>query len=203
MKSASPNPQVGLIPTPAQGRRLRPYRAARTIRPQDSSIGVEGMEQLTFEDFHRQRVADALRYATAILGQNESEDACQEAWLRIWRAWGTADPARLDAWAFRIVRNCCIDRQRVQHYMVPIEEITLPPSPPPDEVVVGRVDARASLSLLARLSPSLREALWLREVMQLSYAEIAHLQEVAIGTVMSRLHAARRKVERLLGKEDR
>ena len=42
----------------------------------------------TFEDFHARRAGDALRYAAAIVGFREAEDACQEAWLRIWRAWG-------------------------------------------------------------------------------------------------------------------
>jgi DNA-directed RNA polymerase specialized sigma24 family protein len=46
----------------------------------------------------------------------------------------------------------------------------------------------------------LREVLWLREVMDLSYAEIAKVQHVPVGTVMSRLHAARRKAGRLLGR---
>jgi hypothetical protein len=38
---------------------------------------------------------------------------CQDTWLRVWRAWGTAEPERLDAWVFRIVRNTCVDRFRV------------------------------------------------------------------------------------------
>jgi DNA-directed RNA polymerase specialized sigma24 family protein len=37
----------------------------------------------TFEDFHARRAGDALRYAAAIVGPREAEDACQEAWLRI------------------------------------------------------------------------------------------------------------------------
>nr|MBA2750649.1 RNA polymerase subunit sigma [Actinomycetota bacterium] len=54
--------------------------------------------------------------------------------------------------------------------------------------------------LLQGLSAPLREVLWLREVMDLTYAEIAEVQGVPIGTVMSRLHAARKKAARLLGK---
>ena len=40
----------------------------------------------TFEDFHARRAGDALRYATAIVGPREAEDACQEAWLGDWWA---------------------------------------------------------------------------------------------------------------------
>ena len=46
-----------------------------------------------------------------------------------------------------------------------------------------------------------REILWLREVMEMSYAEIAEVQDVPIGTVMSRLHAARRKAAAVLRKD--
>ena len=40
----------------------------------------------SFEHFHRRFSADALRYARAIVGPDGAEDACQEAWLRAWRA---------------------------------------------------------------------------------------------------------------------
>ena len=44
---------------------------------------------------------------------------------------------------------------------------------------------------MAELSPPLREALLLREIQGLSYDEIATLQDVPLGTVRSRLSAAR------------
>src|ERR1043165_5413735 len=68
----------------------------------------------TFEDFHARRAGDALRYAAAIVGAREAEDACQEAGLRIWRSWAPSAPDRLDAWASRIVRTCALDRGRSQ-----------------------------------------------------------------------------------------
>ncbi|MFN2543382.1 MAG: RNA polymerase sigma factor [Actinomycetota bacterium] len=138
------------------------------------------------------------RYATAIVGMGEAEEACQEAWLRIWRAWGSADPARLEAWAFRIVRNCCLDQRRATKPVVSLEETSLPPVPAPDDAVASQVDAAGRLTLLIKLPLPQREALWLREVAMLSYAEIARVQDVPIGTVMSRLHKARRKAARIL-----
>ena len=153
----------------------------------------------SFEDFHARRAGDALRYATAIVGQREAEDACQEAWLRIWRSWGRTDPDRLDAWAFRIVRNCALDRGRSQsrsRSTEPLGEIDPPAPSGVEDVVMPRIEAEGALRLLGQLSVPLRETLWLREVGGLSYAEIADVQSVSMGTVMSRLHAARKRVAR-------
>jgi RNA polymerase sigma-70 factor (ECF subfamily) len=158
----------------------------------------------TFEEFHARRAGDALRYAAAIVGQREAEDACQEAWLRIWRSWGRSDPDRLDAWAFRIVRNCALDRGRSQsraRTTEPLGEIDPPATSEVEDVVMPRIEAEGALRLLSQLSVPLRETLWLREVGGLSYAEIAEVQTVSIGTVMSRLHAARKRMAKHLAQQ--
>ncbi|MDQ3569928.1 MAG: sigma-70 family RNA polymerase sigma factor [Actinomycetota bacterium] len=155
----------------------------------------------SFEDFHRQRQRHALHYARAILGSDSAEDVCQEAWLRAWRAWGTAAPESLDGWLLTIVRNCCIDRIRSSRQAtVVVRESDLDPVPPPEDAVVSALELASAWVLLQELTPPLREVLWLREVMDLTYAEIAEVQDVPIGTVMSRLHSARKKAVRLLGK---
>lgn len=158
----------------------------------------------TFEAFFRRRGRDLHRYATAILGLPDADDACQEAWLRIWSAWRTADPERREAWAHRIVRNCCIDRQRARRPHQRLDELARQPaSPPADEGLEARDAAGTALRYLSQLSTPLRETLWLREVSGLSYAEIAAVQDVPVGTVMSRLHSGRRKVSRMLREDGR
>lgn len=153
-----------------------------------------------FEEFHRQKATHALHYARAILGSDSAEDVCQEAWLRAWRAWGTVDPGKRDAWILAIVRNCCYDRMRANRPVVVLEEADLAPVPGVDDTVVAALELAAAWVLLQRLSAPLREALWLREIMDLSYADIAEIQRVPVGTVMSRLHTARKKAGRLLRK---
>jgi RNA polymerase sigma-70 factor (ECF subfamily) len=156
---------------------------------------------VAFEDLYRRRGEDALRYATAILGVDDARDATQDAWLRVWRAGGSADPDHLDAWAFRIVRNACIDRRRARRPTDQLDESALPTVLSADDVVPSQIDAANAIPLLAKLPVPFREILWLREVMEMSYAEIAEVQEVPIGTVMSRLHAARRKAAAVLRKD--
>ena len=159
--------------------------------------------ETSFEDFHRRRASHALHYARAILGSESAEDVCQEAWFRAWRAWGSADPARLDGWLLAIVRNCCYDRLRVSRPVAVLEERHMAVTPAAEDTVVAALELASAWALLQQLPPALREVLWLREVMDLSYAAIAEVQGVPVGTVMSRLHTARRRAARLLRRRDR
>jgi RNA polymerase sigma-70 factor (ECF subfamily) len=117
-------------------------------------------------------------------------------------------------WLYRLVTNQCIDmRRRGQGARRvewsegdPLEEAALPLAPeaeaalPPlpeqalERKELGEHIARA----IGALPEAARETLLLREVDGLSYAEIAEVQGIPRGTVMSRLHYARRKVQQEL-----
>jgi RNA polymerase sigma-70 factor (ECF subfamily) len=151
----------------------------------------------SFEHFHRRFAGDALRYARAIVGPDTAEDACQEAWLRAWRAWGSADPSKAELWLRTIIRNCCFDAQRRgrAHEVAPY--LLTDRGTAPDDAALASLELATLWAGLERLSPALRETLWMREVLALPYAEIARRQEIPVGTVMSRLHAARVQARRL------
>ncbi|MHB8439246.1 MAG: RNA polymerase sigma factor [Acidimicrobiales bacterium] len=155
-------------------------------------------EQVGFEDFYRSRAAALRRYAASVAGPAHADDACQDAWLRMWRAWGTADAHRLDAWARQVVRNCCIDRRQSRPEESIAQLDVLDAGPEPVDLVVRQAEMTALGEYVRRLPAHLREVLWAREVMNLSYAEIASTLDIPIGTVMSRLHSARRKLARKL-----
>jgi len=151
----------------------------------------------SFEHFHSRFSGDALRYARAIVGPDGAEDACQEAWLRAWRAWGSADPTKVELWLRTIIRNCCFDAQRRSRAQDIAPDLPVDVGTAPDDAALATLELATLWAGLERLSPALRETLWLREVLALPYAEIARRQHIPVGTVMSRLHAARGQARRL------
>ena len=158
-----------------------------------------------FESFVASCRRPALRYATRVLRQeHDAEEALQEALMRAWSAWDSLeDPHAREAWFFRVLRNCCIDSaRRAVNREVPTAEVDAPGFEPlPEEaVLVAEALGRARV-VLEYLPPEQRRTLLLREVGNLSYAEIARVTGAKRGTVMSRLFTARRRLADLLGEE--
>jgi RNA polymerase sigma-70 factor (ECF subfamily) len=164
-------------------------------------IGSSADEVDVFDAFHARLDESARRYAAVILGARHREevaDVLQDAWARAWRSWASADPDRREQWFFRIVRNAAIDRHRARRGVVLLDLAE-------HDVAVGggfddAMEWKRALALLDGLPPRLRETLWLRAGQDLSYREIANVLDVPIGTVMSRLSAARRRLSRQLGR---
>lgn len=137
--------------------------------------------------------------------QHDAQDVVQEAYLRAWRHYGQfhGDDAR--PWLLTIVRNCCYtwgrtghrDRDTVEY--VDEQHGSDERGVATDAAAVSNSD-RAELHLaLERLQPEYREAIVLREIEGLSYKEIAKVTGTPIGTVMSRLARARRRLQEALG----
>ena len=153
-----------------------------------------------FAAFYASVGRSAARYARAVLGRaqaGELEDVLQDAWAKAWRSWPSSDPTRREAWLFRIVRNCCLDHHRRQRPNAE-RDLSEIPGPEFEGPLIDRLEAGAAVELLDALRPPLREALYLRAVEERSYDEIASILDIPIGTVMSRLHAARKKLAKEL-----
>jgi RNA polymerase sigma-70 factor, ECF subfamily len=140
---------------------------------------------------------------------DDAEDAVQEAFLKVWRNFDRFEGrASFTTWVHRIVVNASLDLRRRQHHRtesqpdgtreelgeVPAGVVELVTEQTP-ETMLGRAEAGALVgSALATLSPQHRQALTLREFEERSYEEIAEVSRCPVGTVMSRLHHARRKL---------
>jgi RNA polymerase sigma-70 factor (ECF subfamily) len=134
----------------------------------------------------------SLCYAST-LAAAEAEDLSQEIFLSVWcNLDHFRGESAFSTWLFALARNACIDRARRSR------------SRPQLALADGLTDSRAAtgdspeaetldaIFFAARaLSVPLRQALFLRDLQGLSYEEIATLQGIPIGTVRSRIAAAR------------
>ena len=139
-------------------------------------------------------------YALSILrSRADAEDAVQTAALRGLERLPTYDEARpFKGWWFAILRNSCIDSlRRARRFPAAALDGEIadvrPQETPPDWDALDRA--------LDTLSGDHREIVRLRYFAELSYAEIAETLSIPAGTVMSRLHHARRTLAAAL-KED-
>jgi len=149
---------------------------------------------------HQQR---ALVVALGVLHHKEdARDACQDAFLRAWRGLGAFDgTSQFSTWLHRIVVNVCIDRLRLKsHGVVALDDVAgvLPSSDDPARTVDGLQLGGRIRAALAQLSDKHRATLVLRELEGLSYQEIAAAMKCSLGTVMSRLFHARKRMQALL-----
>lgn len=160
---------------------------------------------------------DAL-YRTAVrLTHNaaDAEDLVQETYVR---ALGALDQfeqgTNLRAWLFRILMNTFINhyrrRQRQplatsldamsdftlhQHRADPQQHL---PEEQPEQAVLDQLAVEEVLRAIDALPLEFRQVVWLADVEGFRYREIADILKIPIGTVMSRLHRARRRLQEVL-----
>jgi RNA polymerase sigma-70 factor (ECF subfamily) len=141
-----------------------------------------------------------------------SQDVVQDAVLRAFRGFGRFRGGSPRAWLFAIVRNCCRTAQagRGGAVALVIHESGLSDEaaanlanepdtgPSPEEEVFRKADIDRVRSAVEAIPEPFREALVLRDLEDLSYAEIAEVTGVPVGTVMSRLSRARAMLAREL-----
>jgi RNA polymerase sigma-70 factor, ECF subfamily len=127
---------------------------------------------------------------------SDADDLVQEAFLRAFRAYDSLRAADAKPWLLAIVRNCHASalQQRRTTLALPQEPATPEGSQAPgdpESETIEHEEQRVFEQLIGALAPEHREVLLLRELEELSYREIAHVTQLPIGTVMSRLARAR------------
>jgi RNA polymerase sigma-70 factor, ECF subfamily len=138
--------------------------------------------------------------------EHDAEEAVQESFLRALRFFDGFRGGDARAWLLTIVRRTCfsrLDKHRQQQLEVPFEEDLHSGSDAdnggtgsaaPDAQLLATADRVLVNRALDSLSTAHREVLVLRELEELPYREIARITDVPIGTVMSRLSEARRRL---------
>lgn len=161
------------------------------------------------EELARRVRGPAYVLALQLLGDpDDARDVAQDALLRLFSTFSRFDPKRpLRPWLARIVRNRAYDvrRRRRARPAVSLDGLVEDGFPETTTREIGPEDRLARRQLqrriwtaLHRLTDAHREILVLRDYQDLSYAEIASVLQIPLGTVMSRLHAARRSLRREL-----
>ena len=135
----------------------------------------------------------------------DAEDAVQEIFLKAYTAIGTFRPSAdtlFSSWLFRIAHNHCVSLLRKRPSPAAAgsnagdgwEDIAAAETPGPREAASGREAAERVALAVARLPEDQKSALVLRCYEDMSYEEIAALQECSVGTVKSRVARARDKL---------
>ncbi len=144
-------------------------------------------------------------------------DLSQDAFVKAWKALPKFEArARFSTWLFRISHNVVYDwlrKRRVESAGELNEEIfdasliesgaaTAPRQQKRPDEAMEQKELRGQIrDAIARLSDEHREVILLREVQGMDYKEIAEITQNSMGTVMSRIHYARKKLQTYLGNE--
>ena len=168
-------------------------------------------DQAAWETIVRQHWRRVFNIAYKFTGRHdEAEDLTQDVFLKIFKSLKTFDRrANFQTWLVSVSRNLCIDHYRsVRKERETIDRDVdageLTPSAP-GLSAYGALEQRDRVELLrkalAELAPTLRKAVMLRDIQELSYQEIADLLHLPEGTVKSRINRGRtelaRQVQRL------
>jgi len=140
---------------------------------------------------------------------DEAEDLTQDIFLRLFKSLKTFDRrANFSTWLISVSRNLCIDHYRgmrreheVVTHDVDVVVLAQPSAVDSPYTMLERRDRVALLrAALDKLAPSLRTAVILRDIQELSYQEIAERLGVPEGTVKSRINRGRTELARQIAR---
>ena len=179
-------------------------------------IAEEARDRVRFEEEALDLSDQVFRVARHLVGsREEAEDLMQETYARAFRSWRSYTPGtNLRAWLLRILTNLNIDRGRRQQrtpQMTSIDEhgdyylydklVEGEGEPPNEERVIAKLSQGSIVDALAHVPHDFRDVLVLVDIGEFSYADAAQILDIPIGTVMSRLHRARRILKGELAEE--
>ena len=167
-------------------------------------------DQRAWDDIVRLYWRKVFNVAYKFVGrQDEAEDLTQDIFLKLFKSLKTFDRrANFSTWLISVSRNLCIDHYRSmrrEHDVVThdVDVVTLarPSVIDSPQAALEQRDRVALLrAALDKLAPSLRTAVMLRDIQELSYQEIAEKLGVPEGTVKSRINRGRTELSRQIAR---
>ncbi len=174
-------------------------------------------DQFAWDAIVQQYRRKVFNVAYKFVGRHEeAEDLTQDIFLKIFKSLGTFDRrANFQTWLISVSRNLCIDHYR----SVRQERLTIDRQVDPNELSpvshdpgpIAAIEQQDRVALLrealAALPDSLRTAILMRDIQELSYQEIADRLHLPEGTVKSRINRGRtelaRQIRRMRGDDFR
>jgi RNA polymerase sigma-70 factor (ECF subfamily) len=155
-----------------------------------------------FEAAALPHLPDLFRTAARLIGdRGRAEDVVQEVYLQAWKSFHRFTPGtNCRAWLFKILMNTLHHDRRKWFNLRSMQpagrdfEDTLMHAPPVPE----KLTDQEVLSALDRVPTEFRAVILLADVEEFSYKEIAHVLQISVGTVMSRLSRGRKLLRELL-----
>ena len=169
--------------------------------------GNEAASEARFAEFVEPELEVLYRVANSITrNRTDAEDLVQDTLLRAYRAIDRFDGRYPRAWLLTIMRNAQVNRVRRKRpelmkdpdeTMARVADDSATGAPADSALMDAELSAPLE-SALATLPPKFLAVVELVDVNELSYQEAADALGIPVGTVMSRLHRARRNIRALL-----
>jgi RNA polymerase sigma-70 factor (ECF subfamily) len=162
-------------------------------------------DERAFSMIVRSYETPVFNYVLRMVGDRPlAEDLTQDIFLRVLQALpGFSLRCRFTTWLFQVAKNRVLDELRARERR-PYSPVAIDDMPPLDvlDAPFERIEAiDAVWRAVGALNPDLKMALLLRDVVGLSYIEIADALEITLATVKWRIYKARDEVQIALARD--
>jgi RNA polymerase sigma-70 factor (ECF subfamily) len=186
-------------------RLVAPSQAASWTEADIKQLAVQNKRLAMEMVIHKYRERLFYHAGSIVKDWHEAYDVVQEVFIRAMRETRFFLPEfRMKAWLFRVTSNLCFnmvrDRKRRGAILEGMHKLDRAHADQLDRVFHGERRDEV-LAAVDTMTPDHREILLLRYYDDLSYAEIAEVLEVKLGTVMSRLSRARSRLLDAMGED--
>lgn len=185
----------------SEAARLRVVR--EDSEPTDGELvdRVLGGEREAYSTLVRRHQAALYRHAVGMgLDHDTASDLVQDAFVKAYTSLADCrDPEKFRVWAFRILRNRCLDHfKNIRRNSVPLEKVTLETGGTPGRDL-EREDLRRLLrAALDALPDDMRDAFLMKHHEGRSYDEMADLAGASVSAMKMRVHRAREALQERL-----
>lgn len=167
-------------------------------------------DQAAWDEIVRMNRRRVFNIAYKFTGRHDlAEDLTQDVFVKIFKSLGTFDRrANFQTWLVSVSRNLCIDhyrsvrkeREAIDRDVDPGDLAPVANTTSPYQSLEQRDRALLLRRALAELAPSLKEAVMMRDLQELSYQEIADKLGLPEGTVKSRINRGRNELARQISR---